>query len=128
MRILLNESLPHDLAALILDHRVLTVRDEGWASVKNGKLLALASTKFDVFIEAAMDWKQHITTDPSILHGVSRFTGTRVPVTVVLDNLADGATPAAILCQYPGLRAEHLQAAFCYASELAGKRIVTLPE
>jgi len=51
-----------------------------------------------------MDWKQHITTDPGILHGVSRFTATRIPVTVVLDNLADGATPAEILRQYPGLR------------------------
>ena len=52
MRILLDESLPHDLAALIPDHYVSTVRDEGWTSVKNGKLLALASTKFDAFITA----------------------------------------------------------------------------
>ena len=29
MRILLDESLPHDLAALILDHHVSTVRDVG---------------------------------------------------------------------------------------------------
>ena len=59
MRILLDESLPHDLAALILDHHVSTVRDEGWTSVKNGKLLALASTKFDAFITAfnALDWE-----------------------------------------------------------------------
>jgi uncharacterized protein (DUF433 family) len=77
--------------------------------------------------EAAMDWKQHITTDPSILRRVSRCTGTRVPVTVVLDNLADVATPAKILRQYPGLRAEHLQAVHCYASELARERIVFLP-
>jgi len=52
MRILLDESLPHDLAALILGHHVSTVRDEGWTGVKNGKLLALAATKFDVFITA----------------------------------------------------------------------------
>jgi predicted nuclease of predicted toxin-antitoxin system len=52
MRLLLDESLPHDLAALILGHQVSTVRHQGWASVKNGKLLALASTKFDVFITA----------------------------------------------------------------------------
>jgi hypothetical protein len=32
MRILLDESLPHDLAALILDHQVSTVRQEGQVS------------------------------------------------------------------------------------------------
>jgi hypothetical protein len=45
MRILLDESLPHDLVALIQGHEVSTVSDEGWKSVKNGKLLALAATK-----------------------------------------------------------------------------------
>jgi len=74
-----------------------------------------------------MDWTQHITTDPDILHGVSRFAGTRIPLAVVLDNLADGATPAEILSQYPGLRSEHLQAALFYAAESARERIVTFP-
>jgi uncharacterized protein (DUF433 family) len=58
-----------------------------------------------------MDWKQYISTDPNILHGAICFAGTRVPVTVVLDNLADGAAPAEILRQYPTLRAEHVPAA-----------------
>jgi len=66
MRILLDESLPHDLAALILDHHVSTVRDEGWASVNNGKLLALASTKFDVFITADrnLEYQQNVAKLP----------------------------------------------------------------
>jgi predicted nuclease of predicted toxin-antitoxin system len=66
MRILLDESLPHDLARLILDHQVSTVRHEGWASVKNGKLLALAATKFDVFITADrnLEFQQKLTKLP----------------------------------------------------------------
>ena len=66
MRILLDESLPHDLARLILDHQVSTVRHEGWASVKNGKLLALAATKFDVFISADrnLEFQQNLTKLP----------------------------------------------------------------
>lgn len=52
MRILLDESLPHDLAPLIIGHDVSTVGAEGWSSVKNGKLLALAATTFEVFITA----------------------------------------------------------------------------
>ena len=77
--------------------------------------------------EAAMDWKQYITTDPSILHGAICLVGTRIPVTVVLDNLADGATPAEILSQYPGLRAEHVPAALAYAAELARERVIPIP-
>jgi uncharacterized protein (DUF433 family) len=77
-------------------------------------------------IEAAMDWKHVITADPQILHGAVRFDGTRIPVTVVLDNLADGATPEEILEQYPGLRPEHIPAALAYAADLARERIVPI--
>jgi hypothetical protein len=66
MRILLDESLPHDLDALILDHQVSTVRQEGWASVTNGKLLALAPTKFDAFITADrnLEFQQNLAKLP----------------------------------------------------------------
>ena len=66
MRILLDESLPHDLARLILDHQVSTVRQEGWASVQNGKLLALAATKFDAFIttDRNLEFQQNLAKLP----------------------------------------------------------------
>lgn len=74
-----------------------------------------------------MDWKPYLTTDPHILHGAICFEGTRIPVTVVLDNLADGVTPADILQQYPGLRAEHIPAALAYAADLARERFIPTP-
>lgn len=52
MRILLDESLPKDLAGLIVGHEVTTVRAAGWSSFKNGRLLALAASDFDVFLTA----------------------------------------------------------------------------
>ena len=52
MRILLDESLPKDLGPLIVGHEVTTVRAAGWSSVKNGKLLELAATEFDLFLTA----------------------------------------------------------------------------
>jgi predicted nuclease of predicted toxin-antitoxin system len=66
MRILLDESLPHDLVFLIKGHEVSTVRDEGWASVTNGKLLALAATKFEVFITADrnLEFQQNLAKLP----------------------------------------------------------------
>ena len=66
MRILLDESLPHDLAPLIVGHDVSTVRDAGWSGIKNGQLLALAATRFDVFITADrnLEFQQNLNKLP----------------------------------------------------------------
>lgn len=66
MRILLDESLPRDLAPLLAGHDVTTVRAAGWSSVKNGKLLALAASKFDLFLTADrnLEFQQNLTTLP----------------------------------------------------------------
>ena len=74
-----------------------------------------------------MDWKPYITANPEIMHGAVCFRGTRIPVSVVLDNLAAGETPAAILDEYPTLVPEHIPAAIGYAADLARERIVPLP-
>jgi predicted nuclease of predicted toxin-antitoxin system len=50
MRILLDEDLPRRLCALLAEHEASTVPRNGWAGVKNGKLLALAATQFDIFL------------------------------------------------------------------------------
>jgi uncharacterized protein (DUF433 family) len=74
-----------------------------------------------------MDWKPFITADPEIMHGAVCFRGTRIPVSVVLDNLAAGETTEAILAEYPTLKPEHVPAAIGYAAALARERIVPLP-
>jgi predicted nuclease of predicted toxin-antitoxin system len=50
MRLLLDECVPARLRKALPAHQVSTVVQEGWSGAKNGKLLALAATKFDVFI------------------------------------------------------------------------------
>jgi predicted nuclease of predicted toxin-antitoxin system len=52
MRILLDESLPRDLRLLLPQHEVSTVVACGWSGIRNGKLLALAATRFDMFLTA----------------------------------------------------------------------------
>lgn len=74
-----------------------------------------------------MDWKQYINTDPQIMHGMACFVGTRVPVAVVLDNLAGSETTETILEAYPSLKLEHISAALAYAADLARERIVPIP-
>ena len=66
MRILLDESLPLGLAGLIAGHILSTVRIEGWAGIKNGKLLALAASRFDAFLTADrnLEFQQNLATLP----------------------------------------------------------------
>lgn len=52
MRILLDEDIPRHLGNLLTGHVVSTVPKCGWSGIKNGKLLALASAAFDVFLTA----------------------------------------------------------------------------
>jgi predicted nuclease of predicted toxin-antitoxin system len=52
MRLLLDESLPWRLARLIEGHEVESVQRAGWAGVKNGELLKLASSRYDAFVTA----------------------------------------------------------------------------
>jgi len=52
MRILLDESLPRELARGLSGHFVRTVVEMGWAGRKNGELLRLASAEFDVLLTA----------------------------------------------------------------------------
>lgn len=74
-----------------------------------------------------MRWQDHITTNPDVCHGKACFRGTRVMVSVVLDNLAAGATSAEILASYPSLTAAGIQAAMAYAADLARERVVPIP-
>jgi uncharacterized protein (DUF433 family) len=74
-----------------------------------------------------MDWRQHITVDSAVLHGKACIRGTRIPVAVVLANLADGLSAEEIIRSYPSLTATGIQAALAYAADLAQERILPLP-
>nr|VFJ45302.1 MAG: Uncharacterized conserved protein, DUF433 family [Candidatus Kentron sp. FM]VFJ56951.1 MAG: Uncharacterized conserved protein, DUF433 family [Candidatus Kentron sp. FM]VFK05902.1 MAG: Uncharacterized conserved protein, DUF433 family [Candidatus Kentron sp. FM] len=47
-----------------------------------------------------------VTVDPEILGGTPVFTGTRVPIAVLFENLADGLGLDEILDSYPTLKRE----------------------
>jgi len=50
MRIFLDECVDWRLSRDITGHEVMTARQMGWTSIKNGELLALASEQFNVFV------------------------------------------------------------------------------
>ena len=74
-----------------------------------------------------MNWRERIAVDPSVCHGKACIKGTRIMVSVILDNLAAGVSQEEILKSYPSLTLDDIQAAIAYAAELARERIVLLP-
>ena len=70
MRILLDEDLPRRLCALLAGHEATTVPRSGWAGIKNGKLLALAAARFDIFLtmDQNLEFQQkHLTLPIAVL-------------------------------------------------------------
>lgn len=62
-------------------------------------------------------WQQRITSAPEICHGKPCIKGTRIMVSVILDNLAEGQDKAAIVAAYDGLQPDDIDAAIAYAAE-----------
>lgn len=73
------------------------------------------------------NWQQRITVNPAVCHGKACIRGTRIMVSVVLDNLAARVDRAEILASYPSLQTADLDAALAYAAELAREGVMNLP-
>jgi predicted nuclease of predicted toxin-antitoxin system len=50
MKVLLDECTPRVVKRRLPMHDISTVQEMGWAGIKNGELLKLAETQFEVFI------------------------------------------------------------------------------
>lgn len=72
-----------------------------------------------------MDWRSRISVNSDVCHGKACIKGTRVMVSVVLDNLAAGESAEAISQAYK-ISSEDIQAALLYAAELAKDRVISL--
>ena len=68
-----------------------------------------------------------ITTDPKICFGKPCIRGTRIWVSLIVENLADGVTEAELLKAYPQLTADDVRAALAYAAEVTRERVIPLP-
>lgn len=64
------------------------------------------------------DWEERIQIDPAICHGKPCIRGTRIMVSVILDNLAEGLSPQEIIEEYPSLTPDDVRAAIRYAAIL----------
>ena len=73
-----------------------------------------------------MVWRDRISIDPNVCHGKACIKGTRVMVSVVLDNLAAGESHESISRGY-NIDEQDIQASLHFAAELARDRFALLP-
>lgn len=66
---------------------------------------------------------EHITFDPHVMAGKACIRGMRITVSLIVNLVANGMTPAAILAEYPDLEAEDIREALQYAASLANEEV-----
>lgn len=62
-----------------------------------------------------MDLSERIELNPRVCNGKPVIKGTRIPVTVILDQIAEGESWDSLIAGYPGLKKEDIQASLLYA-------------
>lgn len=70
---------------------------------------------------------ERVVVDQDISLGKPCIRGTRIWVSLILDNLAAGVSEDEILSAYPTLKKIDIRAAITYAAELARDRYAALP-
>ena len=69
---------------------------------------------------------ERITFDPKIMGGRACIRGIRIPVSVIMGQLAHGATEAEILADYPDLEPEDIKQVMEYAAWLTQEEVSTV--
>jgi uncharacterized protein (DUF433 family) len=64
-----------------------------------------------------------ITFQPDILGGRASIRGMRIPVSVIVKQIANGATNEEVLGDYPDLELEDIQQALQYAAWLTAEEV-----
>ncbi len=64
-----------------------------------------------------MNWQEYIASDPEIMFGKPCIKGTRIPVDLIVEKLANGEIIEYLLTAYPGLTREDILACLQYAAE-----------
>lgn len=70
------------------------------------------------------DLLQRISIDPAVCFGKPCIRGTRIWVSLIIENLAEGVSEEEILEAYPSLIADDIKAALAYAAELTRERVI----
>ncbi len=67
---------------------------------------------------------KRISVDPNVCFGKPCIRGTRIWVSLIVDNLAEGISEEEILAAYPTLCLEDIRAALAFAAEMTRERVI----
>ena len=70
------------------------------------------------------NYREWITSNPNILFGKPAIKGTRIPVELVLDELAGGMTIDEVIEAYPRLTRDAIYAALAFAADTIRAEVV----
>ena len=73
------------------------------------------------------DLLRRISIDPNVCFGKACVRGTRIWVSLIVENLAEGVSESELLVAYPQLTLEDIRAALAYAAEMTRERVIPLP-
>jgi Domain of unknown function (DUF5615) len=101
MRVLLDECVPRALRKDLPGHEVKTVAEAGWAGVKNGQLLKLAATQFDILvtIDRNLEYQQNfagLALAVIIVHAASNDIAVLRPLMPAVLAAIPGAKPGVL--------------------------------
>lgn len=68
---------------------------------------------------APQDLLGRVIVDPAVCGGMPCIRGTRIPIAVILDGLAEGLSPENLIDHFPQLSKEDVRAALAYAGEMS---------
>ncbi len=68
-----------------------------------------------------MNLQDRIELNPRVCNGKPVTKGTRIPVSVIIEQIAEGESWDAVLAGYPELKKEEFQVALHYAKQLGIK-------
>ena len=69
---------------------------------------------------------KRISINPEICFGRPCIRGTRIWVSLIVDNLAEGVSESELLLAYPQLKQEDIRAALAYAAEMTRERVIPI--
>lgn len=64
-----------------------------------------------------MNWRDHITSDPTIMFGKMVIKGTRIPVELILEKLGAGNSFDDLIQAYPRITTTDIQACLLFAAD-----------
>jgi len=71
-----------------------------------------------------IDWRDFISGSPEVMYGKPVIKGTRIPVDLLLEKMANGTTQDELLAAYPSLSSDSIVASLLFAADSVKSEVI----